>query len=140
MPRQIHPLVVVNEDDGYVDTAGWVPDGPVELKETDETLTQTLLSSATVGSTDMLFATCVEKPGMRHIRHHHPYGSEIYYITKGKCIVELDDDEIEATPGMAIYIPANCVHGTHNPFDEDCEMVCVCSTPEYAGLGLVYDE
>jgi hypothetical protein len=40
MPRQIHSLVVIDEDDGNVDTPDWVPDGPVELKQTDETLTE----------------------------------------------------------------------------------------------------
>ncbi|GHB56820.1 hypothetical protein GCM10010377_54820 [Streptomyces viridiviolaceus] len=135
-----HPLVVRATEDGYVDTTHWVPDGPVELDRRDETLTQTLLSRATVGATDMLFAVARVLPGMHHIRHHHPYGSEIYYVIKGSCTVFLGDEEITVGPGAAVYIPPNCVHGARNDTDEVCEMAVVCSKPEYASLGLVYDE
>jgi quercetin dioxygenase-like cupin family protein len=137
MPK-IHPLIVQASEDEYVDTASWVPDGPVELHPDDDTVTQTLLSARLVEDCNVTFALAKVPPGSHHLRHYHPHGSEIYYVTKGSCTVFLGEEEIQAEPGMAIYIPPGMVHGDRNDGDETCEMVVVCSTPTYAEMGLVY--
>jgi quercetin dioxygenase-like cupin family protein len=137
MPK-IHPLIVQASEDEYVDTASWVPDGPIELRPDDDTVTQTLLSARLVDDCDVTFALAKVPPGSHHLRHYHPHGSEIYYVTKGSCTVFLGEEEIEAQPGMAIFIAPGTVHGDRNDGEETCEMVVVCSTPTYAEMGLVY--
>ena len=52
MPK-IHPLIVQASEDEYVDTASWVPDGPIELDPEDDTVTQTLLSARMVDDCDV---------------------------------------------------------------------------------------
>lgn len=138
--HRAHPLVVMATEDGYIDAENFPLDGPIELDPRDQTQIQPLINRQTVGATDMRMGLGRMQPGMYHLRHHHPYGSEFYYFTKGSCVVGLDGDEVRAVPGLAIYIPANCVHSIRNDTDEVAELVVGCSTPEYAALGLVYDE
>ncbi len=136
-----HPLVTRFSEDNWVSTADYVPDGEgIELDSRDETLTQTLINSEMIPGADVVFALGRSVPGEYHIRHHHPTGSEIYYITKGKMTMYLGDDEFIAEEGMAIFIPPGTTHATRNHTDEICEMVVVCGGPTYASLGLVYDE
>lgn len=139
-PEKVHPLVVVASEDGYVDAGDWTPDGDVEVHARDEAQIQPLINRQTVGATDMRMGLGRMLPGMYHIRHHHPYGSEFYYFTKGSCIVHLDGDDIRAARGTAIYIPPDCVHSVLNDTDKAAEFVVGCSKSEYAALGLVYDE
>ncbi len=136
-----HPLVVQASEDAWVSTAEYIPDGEgIELDERDDTLTQTLINAQLVPGADVVFALGRSVPGEHHIRHHHPHGSELYYITKGEITVFLGDDEFVATEGMAIFIPPGMSHGTLNHTDDVCEMAVVCGGPTYASLGLVYDE
>jgi oxalate decarboxylase/phosphoglucose isomerase-like protein (cupin superfamily) len=137
MPK-IHRYIVQATEEEFVDTAHYVPDGPIEVRPDDDTVTQTLLNSHLVEDCNVTFALARVPRGSHHLRHYHPHGSEIYFVTTGSCTVFLGEEEIEAKPGMAIYIPPGMVHGDRNDGEETCEMVIVCSTPTYAEMGLVY--
>ena len=135
-----NPYVVHASEDAWVSTAEYVPDGDIALDMRDQTLTQTLISEQLVPGADTVLALGRSVPGEYHIRHHHPFGSETYYITKGSLTVYLGDDEFIADEGTGVFIPPGMVHATRNHTDEVCEMVVVCGGPTYASLGLVYDE
>lgn len=135
-----HPLVVEARKDAWVSTAEYVPDGDITLDPRDQTLTQTLINSEIIPGADVVLALGRSVPGEYHIRHHHPYGSETYYVTKGELTVYLDGEEFVLRQGQGLFIPPGGVHATRNHTDAVCEMVVVCGGPTYASLGLVYDE
>ncbi len=49
-----------------------------------------------------------------HIRdsekHYHKEVTEYYYVLEGSGRLELDDDEIELRPGLAVHIPPGVRH------------------------------
>lgn len=137
---EMHPLVVMASNDGYVDVEDFPVDGPIELDPRDQAQIQPLINRETVGATDMRLSLGRMLPGMYHLRHHHSHGSEIYYFTRGSCLMHLDGEDFRATPGTAVYIPPNTVHSMRNDTDECVELVVGCSKPEYGAMGLVYDE
>lgn len=115
----------------------WVP---MKNAPRDEGWICTLISSELTGSTDLGAGLCRMKPGEYHLKHHHPNGGEFYVFTKGRAVVHIDGDDIEAMPGTAIYIPAGAVHSIRNDSDEDAELVWGLSSPDYADIGFVFDE
>ncbi|KAL6243827.1 hypothetical protein RBB50_009261 [Rhinocladiella similis] len=71
--------------------------------------------SASRTPTDSLtagIATC--PPGTGHLCPHRHEQAEIYYITQGRGVVEIDGVEREVQSGDAIYIPGNAEHGIRN--------------------------
>jgi quercetin dioxygenase-like cupin family protein len=140
MSEAQHPLVVQATDDGYIDGRAGAEAFGVEIDPRDVAEIQELLSGALVGSKDLNIGLCRMPPGSYHIRHHHPDGSEFYYFIEGGCVVTLDDSDIRARPGTAIYIPPNCVHAVRNDTDEPALFLYGLSKPEYRDIGLVYDE
>jgi quercetin dioxygenase-like cupin family protein len=106
----------------------------------DEGAVCELISRSKSGSQDIGFGVARMTPGEYHIRHHHPDGSEFYYFTKGTCLVYLDGRDVRARPGMAMYIPAGCVHSVRNDSDGMVELVYGLSKPEYEEIGHAYDE
>jgi quercetin dioxygenase-like cupin family protein len=135
-----HPLVVVATEEGYLDVGEGPADADVDIDPRDQAQVQELIGADTVGATDMAMGVARMQPGMYHIRHHHPDGSEFYYFTKGTCVVHLDGQDVQAGPGTSMYIPPNCIHSIRNDTDEVVELVYGLSKPRYADIGLVYDE
>lgn len=136
----IHPLVALMREDGFLTTEDYVPDGDITVDPDDDTETQVLISDHLMPGVgvDVVFALARSVPGEHHTAHYHPHGSEIYYLTRGQIEMRLGDDWFTATAGMAVFIPPGTVHETKNLTDEVCEMVVVCGGPTYASLGLVY--
>lgn len=135
-----HPLVVQATADGFRDIGTTDHAEDADIDPRDEAQVQNLLSGESVGATDMNIGLARMQPGMYHLKHHHPHGSEFYYFTNGTCEVHLDGEDILVRPGTAIYIPPNCVHAIRNDTDEVVELIYGLSKPEYADIGLVYDE
>lgn len=48
-------------------------------------------------------------PGARTVYHTHP-SEQVLYVTEGRGIVATEKEEITATPGMVVYIPAGEKH------------------------------
>ncbi|UCD45935.1 MAG: cupin domain-containing protein [Candidatus Bathyarchaeota archaeon] len=62
------------------------------------------------GSNDLCVGVGSLDPGKILGLHHHPEDAEFYYVLSGSAKVTVDDEEIDATPGTAIYIPAAAKH------------------------------
>ena len=97
-----------------------------------------LISRELSGSEDLHLCVCYVSPGQHHIRHYHPHGSEWYLVTKGRPIVFMGDEDIEAEPGVIFYMPSGMVHGLRNDGDEDVELLVGLSKPDYKELGRIY--
>jgi mannose-6-phosphate isomerase-like protein (cupin superfamily) len=75
----------------------------------DKCRSKVLISDET-GSKDLHLGVGELDPGEKHILHHHEKESEFYYVLEGRAKVIVDDLEIDATKGTAIYIPAGAKH------------------------------
>jgi len=71
------------------------------------------------GSTDLCIGLGSLPPGKILGLHHHADDAEFYYVLSGRAKVTVDDEEIDATPGTAIYIPVASKHSILNHSDED---------------------
>lgn len=54
---------------------------------------------------------------------------EIYYITKGKGKMHIDQESAEVEPGDAIYIPPGSVQWIENTGKSSLEFLCVVTPP-----------
>jgi len=75
-----------------------------------------------------------------HPRHFHPAGAEFYYIVEGSCLVTVDDDEVEATPGTAIYLPAGTIHAVRTGSEQGMTMVYGFSSGDFRDVGTTWLE
>jgi len=62
-------------------------------------------------------------PGRVLDLHHHVGDAEFYYVIGGRAKVTVEDLEIDATPGTAIYIPPSAKHKIVNDSDEKFIMI-----------------
>lgn len=60
----------------------------------------------------------------------HDDEEEVYLITKGKGIVEIDGVTHEAEVGDVLYIPRNATHFVRGTSEEEFEYVCVAVWPD----------
>jgi mannose-6-phosphate isomerase-like protein (cupin superfamily) len=61
--------------------------------------------------------------------HSHEVAENLYYILRGKGIVELDGVRHLVEPGMVIHIPPGVRHGIFNTGVEDLVFIVVASPP-----------
>jgi mannose-6-phosphate isomerase-like protein (cupin superfamily) len=61
--------------------------------------------------------------------HHHVGDAEFYYVLSGRATVTVGDEEIDATPGTAIYIPPSAKHKILNDGKEKFVMVYGLNAP-----------
>lgn len=68
-------------------------------------------------------------PKMRLGRIAAHSGDEVYYILRGKCIVELPrhEQEVYLSEGDIFHIPAGQIHAPRNDFNEEVDIFWVCS-------------
>lgn len=77
-----------------------------------------LISEEISGVKDLTFGLGKVDPNDVHGVHRHPHGDEIYYVLEGTARVTLGNENIDATPGTAIYIPKGMKHGITNDGDK----------------------
>ena len=99
-----------------------------------------LISGALSGATDVHVGICRFEPGDYHLKHHHPHGSEWYLLLAGTADVHMGGRDCPAKRGSVFYIPAGVTHALRATGDETVELLFGISHPEYADIGLVYDE
>lgn len=122
-----------------MDDIGFTPLDKVGLKgQKDEGLVCTLISRDLSGSDDLCVSRGRILPGQHHLCHHHPDASEFYVIISGTPIVHLGNQDYQARPGDAIYIPRGTTHGITNNGTEPVELVVGMSKP--ADWQFVHDE
>jgi quercetin dioxygenase-like cupin family protein len=138
--QQRSKYVAVADESGFVGLGEGPDEDGVRIDPRDQGQVQNLISFARMGATDMNVGLGRLLPGTTHIKHHHPYGSEFYLFTKGRCVMHIDGVDVDAGPGTAIYIPAGAVHGMRNDSEETVELVYGLSKGDYTDIGLVYDE
>ena len=61
--------------------------------------------------------------------HSHEVAENLYYILRGKGIVELDGVRHLVEPGIVIHIPPGVRHGIFNTGVEDLVFIVVASPP-----------
>ena len=62
-------------------------------------------------------------------QHTHPVHVETVYILSGQAYLWLGDREVLVSPGQAVAVPMNTVHGLRNPFDQDLEVLAMFTPP-----------
>lgn len=141
MTSDVYSYVKKVEEDDFVPLTSTDPGGDnAKIDPRDEGSIAKLITRKLMGSEDLSVSIARIAPGQYHLKHHHPDGSEFYYFVKGECLVHVDGEDIVAVPGTSIYLPPNTVHSLRNEGTEVVELVCGLSKPEYAEIGLVYDE
>ena len=78
-------------------------------------------------------------PGAATKRHHHPRAEEIYFMTEGVALMEIDGETREVGPGDAIAIPPGASHQITNIGDRELRFLCCCA-PCYEHDDTVFDE
>jgi len=69
--------------------------------------------------------------GAAFAAHQHPYEHEIF-VLEGEGIVEGPGGEVPMRPGMAIFVPADEVHGYRGTGNGPLRFICVIPHPEPA--------
>lgn len=66
-------------------------------------------------------------PGAKTTRHYHPKTEEIYYITHGSALMEIDGENRTVGVGDAIAIPPGAKHQLTNTGSETLRLLCCCA-------------
>jgi quercetin dioxygenase-like cupin family protein len=77
-----------------------------------------LIGATTNGATDLALGVYTLQPNEYHPRHFHSRGAEFYYVLEGSCLVTVDDEIVEGTPGTAIYLPEGTIHAVRTRENE----------------------
>lgn len=83
------------------------------------------LSNAPVRNQSLAEATL--PAGAETQRHYHRLSEELYYLTAGRGMMEIDGIEREVSPGDAILIPAGAWHQIRAI--EPLRFLCCCAPP-----------
>ena len=70
-------------------------------------------------------------PGERTLLHRHHTSEELYHVTAGKGLMQLDEDQFEIQRGDTIAIPPGTPHAVANIGAETLVILCCCS-PAYS--------
>lgn len=62
-------------------------------------------------------------------RHYHKVSEELYFITEGEGVMELDGDTSEVKPGDAILIPPGSWHQITASSGGALKLLCCCAPP-----------
>ena len=85
------------------------------------------LSCAPVQAQSLAEATL--PAGMATTRHRHPKTEELYYLTMGSGILEIDGETRTVGVGDACLIPAGAIHQIYNPGPGELKILCCCAPP-----------
>ena len=78
-----------------------------------------ILEQKTVGSRRFTGLGLLEiPPGGMFPQHTHPEREEIYYVLSGSGVLMIEDEEVPATEGLALYVSGDVPHGIKNQTDK----------------------
>lgn len=83
------------------------------------------LSNAPVANQSL--AEAILPTGAATERHYHKLSEELYYLTAGRGLMEIDGKEREVGPGDAILIPPGAWHQIRAI--ESLTFLCCCAPP-----------
>ncbi|RYG57021.1 cupin domain-containing protein [bacterium] len=69
--------------------------------------------------------------GQKTTRHFHPKAEEIYFVLKGRGLMEIDGERVEMGEGDAVAIPSGARHQIEALGSEALEFLCCCA-PAYS--------
>ena len=69
------------------------------------------------------------EPAQATERHYHGRSEEIYLVTKGSGLLEIDGETRAVRPGDAILIPPRAWHTLENDGTSELTILCICSPP-----------
>jgi mannose-6-phosphate isomerase-like protein (cupin superfamily) len=78
---------------------------------------------------DYSLALAMLEPGERSLPHRFKTASEVYYITKGRGLMHIDDEMEEVGEGDAIYIPPMATQYIENAGEKRLEFLCIVYPP-----------
>ena len=81
------------------------------------------------GSKELCVGVGELDPGRVLGLHHHVGDAEFYYVLSGRATITVEDKEIDATPGTAIYIPPSAKHKILNDGKEKFVMIYGLNAP-----------
>jgi mannose-6-phosphate isomerase-like protein (cupin superfamily) len=109
---------------------------------------QHVLGSETTGRHDLLLnqGTVDAHEGLSG--GHHPDNDEIYYIVRGRTLVDLGGDPMTGEghrtyrlePGTVVFIPAGCYHRLRNDSDDELVLLAIWPEASVAGANGIHDE
>ena len=71
------------------------------------------------------------KPGQSTEKHLHVRAEEVYYVLKGRGLMEIGQVKQEIGPGDGVAIPPGSEHKLTNTGEENMVFLCCCS-PAYS--------
>lgn len=100
-----------------------------------------LIDKEITGSKKLAVTHFTLKPGksIPPGKHPCPY-DEVYYVLRGKAIINLDGEESEIGPDTAIFIPCGTSHSLRNIGKDDYESVNISPLQYKPGVNPFYDE
>ncbi|EWM64956.1 MULTISPECIES: dimethylsulfonioproprionate lyase family protein [Micromonospora] len=103
----------------------------------DEGLVHRLVDRQLTGDPDCEFLNGVYRmePRMTHPLHLHADSAEFYYVLSGTALFRVADEEFEAGPGTAMYIPAGVAHAITTGGEHAMELLYSFSTPDLNEIG-----
>ena len=69
------------------------------------------------------------EPGQATERHYHRESEEIYVVTKGAGVLEIDGETRRVRPGEAVLIPPGAWHQLENDGTSELRILCCCAPP-----------
>jgi Mannose-6-phosphate isomerase len=90
-----------------------------------------LLHPVVHGNRNQSLAEAIVAPGQATALHRHHQTEELYHITAGHGLMQLDTDEFPIAPGDSICIPPGTTHAVHNTGSEPLHILCCCA-PAYS--------
>jgi quercetin dioxygenase-like cupin family protein len=114
--------------------------GTVSGNPQDQGVYWTLIARYLNGAEEFDFGVYRLQQDQYHPRHYHPAQAEFYYILEGSCVVRIDEDDIEAGPGTALYMPPGTIHAVRTRSGETVTMVYGFSCGDFREAGVVWTE
>ena len=106
--------------------------GEIKAYQTkDGSLIKELMHPDVQHNKNQSLAEAIVHPGKTTALHKHHKSEEIYYITHGKGLMSLGDQQFEVKPGDSICIPPGTAHCIENIDKDDLHILCCCS-PAYS--------
>lgn len=88
-----------------------------------------LFGPATTRAANQSLAEATIPAGEATQRHFHRHAEEIYFITQGTGLMELDGATRDVGPGDAILIPPGAWHQITAGAGADLHLLCCCAPP-----------
>jgi mannose-6-phosphate isomerase-like protein (cupin superfamily) len=93
----------------------------------DGSTIRSLLDLSNAPVTNQSLAEATLPKGGETERHYHRLSEELYYLTEGRGLMEIDGDTREVGPGDAILIPPGAWHQIRA--SEPLRFLCCCAPP-----------